>query len=240
MRLRLVCRQWSRGQPRLVPTCAKRFKAADVRSGGWKGRICRKCNKVHVGDSRSSSGCHNCGWQGHMAKDCRQQDLTLIFRIYYHCDQVVHLKANCPSLDARPAQAPAPSTLRITDGSQDRVEPPRARGCSFHLTAEEARAAPDVMTGMFLSLISLIMFCVMLMCVRLLGMFLVNYLPALVLFESGSSRSFVSRSLCREFDMPIEELECPLQVSIANEHRVFASLVCQGCILEIFWGGLSD
>ena len=150
------------------------------------------------------------------------------------------MKVNCPSLAASPVQAPAPATLNIKDGSQGRAEPPSARGRAFQLIAEEAKATPDVVTGIFPFLILLIMFCVMLMCVRLLGMFLVNYLPALVLFESGSSRSFVSRSLCREFDMPIEELECPLQVSIANEHRVFASLVCQGCILEIFWGGLSD
>ena len=34
--------------------------------------------------------------------------------------------------------------------------------------------------------------------------------------------------------MPIDDLECPLRVSIANEHGVFASLVYQGCELEIF------
>ena len=38
------------------------------------------------------------------------------------------------------------------------MEPPKARGRAFHITVEEERAAPNVMGGMFLSLILLIMF----------------------------------------------------------------------------------
>ena len=34
--------------------------------------------------------------------------------------------------------------------------------------------------------------------------------------------------------MPIDDLECPLRVSIANEHGVSASSVFRGCELEIF------
>ena len=72
------------------------------------------------------------------------------------------------------------------------------------------------------------------MFVPLLGMFLVNSLPALLLFDLGASRSFVSQSFSREFDMPIGELECPLRLSVANEHEVSSSLVYHGCVLEIF------
>ena len=72
------------------------------------------------------------------------------------------------------------------------------------------------------------------MFVPLLGMFLMNSLPALVLFESGSSWSFVSWSFSREFVLPMGDLECPLQVSIANEHGDSDSSIYQGCILEIF------
>ena len=53
-------------------------------------------------------------------------------------------------------------------------------------------------------------------------MSLANALPALVLFDSGASRSFVSRSFSREFATPLGELECPLRVSIADEHVVSA------------------
>ncbi|CAH1445284.1 unnamed protein product [Lactuca virosa] len=122
---------------------------------------------------------------------------------------VGHLKANCPLLAAKPAQAPAPTTLRITDGRPVRAEPPKAQGRAFQLTAEEARAAPDVVAGMFLSFISFPIF-------------------------DGASRSFVSQSFSREFSVPVGELECPLRVSIANEHGVSASSVYRGCDLEIF------
>ena len=71
------------------------------------------------------------------------------------------------------------------------------------------------------------------MFIPVLGTFLVNSLPALVLFDSGASQSFVSRSFSREFDFPVGELECP-RVSIADEHGVSAPSVYRGCVLEIF------
>ena len=46
--------------------------------------------------------------------------------------------------------------MRITDGRPVRAEPPKAQGRAFQLTSEEARAAPDVVAGMFLSFISFI------------------------------------------------------------------------------------
>ena len=44
--------------------------------------------------------------------------------------------------------APAPATLRITDGCQGRAEATIVRSKAFQLTAEEARAAPDVVISM--------------------------------------------------------------------------------------------
>ena len=61
-----------------------------------------------------------------------------------------------------------------------------------------------------------------------------NSLPALALFDSGACRSFVSQLVSREFGVPEGELECPLRVSIANEHGVFAFSFYRGCKLEIF------
>ncbi|XP_023763558.1 uncharacterized protein LOC111912039 [Lactuca sativa] len=76
--------------------------------------------------------------------DCRQGDPVLGMRLCYHIDQVGHGKANGPLLAAKPAQVPAPATLRITDGRPVKAEPPKAQGCAFQLTTEEAKAAPDV------------------------------------------------------------------------------------------------
>ena len=65
----------------------------------------------------------------------------------------------------------------------------------------------------------------MIMIVFLLGTFVVNSFPALVLFDSGLSQSFTSQSFCMSFDMSHGELECLLRVSIASEHEVSASIV---------------
>ena len=51
--------------------------------------------------------------------------------------------------------APSPTTLRITDGRQGWAESPTVRCRAFQLTVKEARAAPNVVKAMYLSLISL-------------------------------------------------------------------------------------
>ena len=50
------------------------------------------------------------------------------------------------------------TTLRITDGRPVRAEHPKTQGRAFRLTAEEAKATPDMVAGMFLSFISFIIF----------------------------------------------------------------------------------
>ena len=59
------------------------------------------------------------------------------------------MRANCRQLAARPVQAPAPATLRITGGGHGGAQPPRAQGRAFQLTEEEVRAEADAAAGMF-------------------------------------------------------------------------------------------
>ena len=59
------------------------------------------------------------------------------------------MKAQCPLLAARSVQAPAPATLRLTDGGQGRAEPPKAPGRAYQLVTEEIRSALEVSAGMF-------------------------------------------------------------------------------------------
>lgn len=69
------------------------------------------------------------------------------------------------------------------------------------MTVEEPRATPDKITGMyllFLMLLSLFMLIIFMMC---LGMFLLNDMPALVLFDSGATQSFVSHAFNKNFDV---------------------------------------
>ena len=46
----------------------------------------------------------------------------------------------------------------ITDGRPVRAEPSKAQGCAFQLTVEEAKATSDVVSSMFLSFISFIIY----------------------------------------------------------------------------------
>ena len=66
------------------------------------------------------------------------------------------------------------------------------------------------------------------------GTFLVNSVPALVLFDSGASRSFVSLAFSQYISIRREAMSRPLRVSIANERAIYSTDVIRGCILEIF------
>ena len=70
--------------------------------------------------------------------------------------------------------APAPATLRITDGRQGQADASVAKSRAFQLTAEEARAAPDVATSMYLLLISLLILIIAYVLCFIIGSFLVN------------------------------------------------------------------
>ena len=99
------------------------------------------------------------------------------------------MKAHCPTLaTAGLVSAPALATLRITNGRQGRVDVPAAKSMAFQLMEKKARAAPDVVTGMYLLLISLfILNCLLMFMCFILGTFLVNGISALVLFDSGAT-----------------------------------------------------
>ena len=63
----------------------------------------------------------------------------------------------------------------------------------------------------------------MLMFTLLIGSFLMNSLPTLVFFDSGASKSFVSLSFSRAFDMNLREPKCLFAgFCIANEHEISA------------------
>ena len=66
------------------------------------------------------------------------------------------------------------------------------------------------------------------------GTFLVSSVPALVLFDSGTSRCFVSLAFSQHISISREALSRPLRVSIADERAVYATEVIRGCVLEIF------
>ena len=109
------------------------------------------------------------------------------------------------------------------------------RSRAFQLTAEEARVALDVVTGMFLLLTYLfILIFIAYICVLLLVSFLMNDIFALVIFDLGVTLSSVALALNKRFvDAPVE-LKYPLEVEIADNRLVRVSRVHRGCVLELF------
>ena len=129
----------------------KRSKIVDARVGDLSSHTCGKCGRGHTGVCRSGGACRKCGKEGHYARDCRRSAPVRDLRICYHCHQVGHMRVNCPQLVAGPVQAPAPATLRITDGGQDGAEPQRAQGRVYLRTTEGDGTVPEAAAGMMLS-----------------------------------------------------------------------------------------
>lgn len=72
------------------------------------------------------------------------------------------------------------------------------------------------------------------MIVILLGTFLMNFLPAFVLFDSGVSRSFVSTSFSRGFSVPCEPVDRPLRVAIPDKNTIRLLMFTELCTGDLW------
>lgn len=80
------------------------------------------------------------------------------------------------------------------------------------MTADEARAAPNMVPRIFL----------------------VNGMTVNVLLDSGSTRSFMPLVLSKRFSDTLGTLDYPLEVEIANNRLLSSSRVHQGYALNMF------
>ncbi|XP_052627606.1 uncharacterized protein LOC128134171 [Lactuca sativa] len=198
-------------QVQAAGTQAKTPKTSDSSSKVQQGRgRCAKYGRFHSGACRTAgmSGIYSCGQQGHLSKDCPKKGL-----ICFQFNQTGHKKADCPRLQGGgggSVSVPAPATMRITDGRL-KAEAPTVKSRTFQLTTEGARAAPDVVAGTFL----------------------VNGMSAHVLFDSGTTRSFLSLALSKKFRDAPGTLDTPLEVEIADDRTVSAARVYQDCVLNV-------
>ncbi|XP_076943603.1 uncharacterized protein LOC143613893 [Bidens hawaiensis] len=84
-------------------------------------------------------------------------------------------------------------------------------GRAFHMTTEEAKQADDVITGTFL----------------------LNKLPATVLFDSGANKSFISYKFCHALRNPLRKLEQSFTLEIADGKQIEITDAIDDCFLNL-------
>ncbi|XP_024965789.1 uncharacterized protein LOC112505989 [Cynara cardunculus var. scolymus] len=136
----------------------------------------------------------------------------------FKCGKSGHTRNECPLKGpicfgcGEPGHFKSDCQKLKTGGSQGRREgAPKATGRAFQMTREEAKASTDVVSGTFL----------------------VNSVPAHVLFDSGASCSFVSRTFYQLLHTPPSTLEDDLTIELANGSRVLVHEVVRDCVLGI-------
>ncbi|KAJ9539518.1 hypothetical protein OSB04_032251 [Centaurea solstitialis] len=198
----------TRAQTQAQTQSAKRFKPTVPRVEVKKEfPSCPKCGKHHLGECRYGTGtCYKCGKPGHSSRECKSTA-----KLCFRCYQPGHFISECPMTSGSTQTTGTAPVKAAETGASKKPELPKSRARVFHLTAEEAKEEPDVVTGTFL----------------------VNSLPALVLFDSGASKSFVSLSFCKGFTNVMGRLDKPLKVEIAAEEYRLCSDVYRDVVIEL-------
>ncbi|KAJ9548914.1 hypothetical protein OSB04_021457 [Centaurea solstitialis] len=164
---------------------------------------CGKCHRVHRGNFQTGPmTCFHCGQPGHMSRDCTSR------KSCYQCGSPDHLRPDCSQLKRGGAPAPRDRAMAAKDVGKAAPAPVRSR--AFRMTAEEAEEAPDVVTGTFL----------------------VNYIRAKVLFDTGADYSYATPELLKQCCVNLEPLDHPYEADTANG-RVWVREFARGCTVEL-------
>ncbi|KAJ9551398.1 hypothetical protein OSB04_015443 [Centaurea solstitialis] len=131
-------------------------------------------------------------------------DCVVRVAVCYDCKEPGHYRDACPKFKK--------ASTGGSSGSVAKGEvTPRVTSRAFQMTAGEAREASDLVSGTFL----------------------VNSIPALVLFYTGAERSFVHDTLAKKFAMPTTPLSDALVVEVAGGFLVTVRECFEGCTIEL-------
>ncbi|KAJ9538872.1 hypothetical protein OSB04_031605 [Centaurea solstitialis] len=178
----------------------------EVRRGGNRNEAkwCNGCRSKHFGPCR----CDFPPTPNNCGKCGRRghatQDCAARVPVCYDCKEPGHYRDACPKF--KKAATGGPSGSAAKGGN-----PPKVTSRAFQMTAAEARETSDLVSGTFL----------------------VNSIPALVLFDTGAERSFVHDSLAWKLTMPTTPLTDALVVEVAGGFLVTVRDCFEGCTIEL-------
>ncbi|KAJ9554217.1 hypothetical protein OSB04_018262 [Centaurea solstitialis] len=178
----------------------------DGKRGGNRveAKWCNKCRSKHYGPCRSDSPMSTPTCGKCGKRGHMTRDCMPRVAVCYECKEPGHYRDACPKFKK--------ASTGGSSGSVARGEvPPKVTSRAFQMTATEAREASDLVSGTFL----------------------VNSIPALILFDTGAERSFVHDTLAKKFTMPTTPLSDALVVEVAGGFLVTVRDCFEGCSIEL-------
>ncbi|KAJ9555926.1 hypothetical protein OSB04_010540 [Centaurea solstitialis] len=169
-----------------------------------EGKWCSKCRSKHHGQCRRDFPVNPATCGKCGRRGHVARDCVARVPVCYNCKEPGHYRDACPKFKKA-----------LTGGSSGSVakgeNPPKVTSRAFQMTAVEAREASDLVSGTFL----------------------VNSIPALVLFDTGAERSFVHNTLAKKFAMPTTPFYDALVVEVAGGFLVTVRDCFEGCTIEL-------
>ena len=123
----------------------------------------------------------------------------------FSCGQIGHYARQCPK-NGKPIVSYRPQVNYL----ESYPDPSTIQGQIHHISADEAQEDPEVF----------------------IGMFPVNSIPAVILFDSGASHSFISRSFAAHNKFPFSIMGKSMMVQSPGS-VLWSNLVCRNLEIEI-------
>ncbi|XP_071714285.1 uncharacterized protein [Rutidosis leptorrhynchoides] len=176
---------------------------------------CRMCKSSHSGQCTTlTKRCLRCGTVGHEPQDCSFKN-----NVCWNCQKEGHRSAECPVVRKSYSGVGSGSGVRAVSAGgssasfvgQKRKNPPQPEARAFQMSVDAATATDDAITGMFL----------------------VNSVPARVLFDCGANCSFVSTTFCAKLNVPVSVINEPLSVEVGDGRTVPVTKFVSGITIDI-------
>ncbi|XP_074374334.1 uncharacterized protein LOC141714731 [Apium graveolens] len=147
--------------------------------------------------------CFKCGKTGHMSRDCKTPGNNKLMQLTTTPFNQA-MTSSFPILQL-PSNQPSESVTPVFPPSYS------AQARTFNMNIKDVIQSSEVVAGTLS----------------------VNNINAKVLFDSGTTRSFISESFIGKLNCEIELLVEPLSIILANQERVSVKDVCPRCKVEI-------